>query len=82
MCYKGLMMNPSSALVLDAYVNTDFAGLWNVEDPTDPISIKSCTGCIITLGGTPGTWSSKLQTKIATSTMHAEHIALSTGMHE
>jgi hypothetical protein len=34
------------------------------------------------LGGTPVTWSSKLQTKIATSTMHAEYIALSSGMHE
>ena len=28
------------------------------------------------------TWHSKLQTEIATSTMHAEYIALSTGMRE
>ena len=53
-----------------------------MEDSNDPLSVKSRTGFIITLGGTPVTWSSKLQTEIATSTMHAEYIALSTGMRE
>ena len=37
---------------------------------------------MITLGNVPVTWSSKLQTEITTSTMHAEYIALSTGMRE
>ena len=79
---KGLIMNPSENLILEFYADADFAGLWNVEDSNDPLSVKSRTGFIITLGGTPVTWSSKLQTEIATSTMHAEYIALSTGMRE
>ena len=36
----------------------------------------------MTLCGVPVTWSSKLQTEIATSTMHSEYIALSTGMRK
>lgn len=44
--------------------------------------MKSRSGHIILLGDVPVTWHSKLQTEIATSTMHAEYIALSTGMRE
>ena len=44
--------------------------------------MRSRTGFVILLGDTPVTWSSKLQTEIATSTMHAEYIALSTGMRD
>ena len=62
------------------FTATDCAGLWNIEDPKDPISVKSPSGYIITLGDTLVTWSSKFQTEIATSTMHAEYVALSPGM--
>jgi hypothetical protein len=64
------------------YADADFAGLWGSEDKDDPICVRSRTGSVITLGGVPVTWSSKLQTQIATSTMHAEYIALSTSMRE
>jgi hypothetical protein len=50
------------------------------ESPDDPISTKSRTGFIITLGGTPVFWQSKLQTEIALSTQESEYISLSTGM--
>ena len=53
-----------------------------MEHADDSTSVKSRTGYLITLGGVPITWSSKLQSEIATSTMHAEYIALSTGMRE
>ena len=79
---KGLRINPNSSLNLELFADADFAGLWNIEHPDDAICVKSRTGYIITLGGVPVTWSSKLQTEIATSTMHAEYIALSTGMRE
>jgi hypothetical protein len=79
---KGLIMKPSSSLTLDCDADADFAGLWNVEHLDDPISVKSWTVFIITLGDTPITWNSKLQTEISTTTMHAEYIALSTGMQE
>ena len=79
---KGLRINPKTTLNLELYANADFAGLWNIEHPEDAICVKSRSGFMITLGGVPITWSSKLQTEIATSTMHAEYIALSSGMRE
>ena len=78
----GLIIKPNKDLRLEMYADADFAGLWNVENRDDPISVRSRTGYVILLGDVPVTWSSKLQTEIATSTMHAEYIALSTGMRE
>ena len=80
---RGLIINPQEqSLILELYSDADFAGLWNVEESDDPICVRSRTGYVITLGGVPLIWSSKLQTEIATSTMHAEYIALSTSMRE
>ena len=79
---KGLIMKPNSDMNLELYADSDFAGLWNVENPDDPISVRSRTGYIITLCGLPVSWKSKLQTEISTSTMMAEYIALSIGMRE
>ncbi len=78
----GLIMLPNNDMSLELYADADFAGLWNIENPDDPISVRSRTGYCITLSGLPVSWSSKLQTEIATSTMMAEYIALSTGMRE
>ena len=75
---KGLEFTPSDTLELDLYINADFAGLWNYEHDQDPVCVKSQTGYVITLGGCPMTWVSKLQTEIALSTLEAEYIALST----
>ena len=79
---NGLILKPNDDLNLELYADSDFAGLWNIENPNDAISVRSRTGYIITLSGLPVSWSSKLQTEIATSTMMAEYIALSTGMRE
>ena len=79
---KGLLFTPSDELSLELHADADWAGLWNSELPDDPTCVKSRTGYLITLCGVPVTWSSKLQTEIATSTMHSEYIALSTGMRE
>lgn len=79
---RGLIMKPEIELNLSMYADADFAGLWNAESPHDPVSVKSRTGYIIYLSNVPVLWSSKLQTEIATSTMHAEYIALSSGMRE
>ena len=40
-------------------------------------NLKSRTGYIITLGGCPAFWKSKLQSSIALSTTEAEYVALS-----
>ena len=77
---SGMIIKPDPSLGLDLYADADFAGLFSVEDPNDPTRVKSRTEWLTTLGGDPVTWSSKLQSEIALSTMEVEYIALSTGM--
>jgi Reverse transcriptase (RNA-dependent DNA polymerase). len=79
---KGMTFSPTDALVVNCFVDADFAGLWGVEYDQDPVCVKSRTGYLITLMGCPLLWVSKLQTQIALSTMEAEYIALSTAMRE
>jgi len=64
------------------YANADFAGLWTAKDHNDQICVRSRTGCVITLGGVLITWTSTLHTKITTSNMRAEYIALSMSLKE
>ena len=47
----GLIQTPSKSLTLDLYVDANYAGLYSVEDPTDPICSKLHTGFVITLAG-------------------------------
>jgi hypothetical protein len=74
---RGLIMNPSAdKLQIDCYPDADFAGMYGHEDPTDPASVKSRTGYVITVANCPVLWQSKLQTETALSTMEAEIVAL------
>ena len=75
-------MKPTAELNVDCYVDSDFAGLWGYEDDQDLTCVRSRTGYIITIGGCPVLWSSKLQKEIALSTMEAEYIALSTSLKQ
>ena len=79
---KGLILRPEPKLGVEMFVDADFAGLWGFEDPTLPISVRSRTGYVICLGGCPVLWKSTMQTETASSTMHAEYIALSTAMRD
>ena len=79
---KGLIFCPTDELVVDCYVDADFAGLWKSEDDQDPVCVKSRSGYILEYAGCPLIWSSKLQTEIALSTMESEYIALSQAMRE
>ncbi|MGH3053371.1 MAG: Ty1/Copia family ribonuclease HI, partial [Gaiellaceae bacterium] len=79
---EGLILEPSGTLSVDCHVDADFAGLWKREDDQDPLCVKSRTGYVISIGGCPLTWTSKLQSEIALSTMEAEYIALSQSMRE
>jgi len=64
-------------LALDYYVDADFAGLWNIENESDPVCIKSRTsGYVLLFGGCPLTWASMLQSEIALSTLEAEYISI------
>lgn len=76
---KGMIVQPTKDLTLDCYADADFAGLFSSSDPNtnDPKSVKSRSGFVITLGKIPVSWSSKLQSETALSTMEAEYISLS-----
>jgi hypothetical protein len=79
---KGIYFKPDGTEKIDCYVDSDFAGLFSVEDKQQPISAKSRTGYVIMYSGVPIIWVSKMQTKIAFSTMEAEYIALSQSMRD
>ena len=50
---KGLIMKPSYSMSIDLYADADFSGLCNSEYQMNPISVKSRTGFLITLGKVP-----------------------------
>ena len=79
---KGLTFTTDAEMRLNMYADADFAGLYGVEQEQDPVCVKSRTGYVLFLGGCPISWSSKLQTEIALSTLEAEYIALSQAMRE
>ena len=57
---KGLILKPSKQLTVDCFVDADFAGQWNVENPEDPLCVKSQTGYVLLVGNCPVHWASKL----------------------
>jgi hypothetical protein len=73
---KGLVLNPSGNLKVNAYPDADFAGMYGYLKITDPACVKSRTGFLITVSDCPMAWVSKLQTETAMSTMETEIIAL------
>ena len=74
---KGMIVRPTTDLSLNCYADADFAGLFSSSDPDDPKSVKSRSGFVITLGSVPVSWTSKLQTETALSTMESEYISFS-----
>ena len=79
---RGMIIKPSGTLRLDCYADADFAGQYGYLAKEDPASVRSRTGYVLTLGGIPILWISKLQTEIALSTLEAEYIALSQAMRD
>ena len=72
---NGLILQLQKELVLDCYVDADFAGLWRYENDQDLILVKSQTGYVFYFSGCPLLWVSEMQTEIAVSTLEAEYIA-------
>jgi hypothetical protein len=79
---KGLLMEPSKDISFDCYVDADFVGLYGYEEPQNPLSVKSRTGYVLMLANCPLLWVSKMQSKIAASTMEAEYVDLSQSIHD
>ncbi len=77
-CTKGYILKPSLPhLNLDCCVDTDFMGTWSHATSQDPLTVKSCTGFIITFASCPVCWCSKIQSEIALNITEAEYITLS-----
>ena len=70
---RGLIISPREDINIDCYCDADFAGLWSYEDKQDPNCVKSRTGFVICVGGSPILWASRLQSEIALSMMEAEY---------
>jgi hypothetical protein len=84
---EGLILRPSmceesSELLIDCYVDADFAGLLGYTDRNEPSCVKSRTGYVINIKNCPVIWKSKLQSCIASSTMEVEYNALSMAMRD
>ena len=73
---RGMIINLTRELTIDAYPDADFAGMYGHEKPTDPACAKSRSGFVIVFAGVPVLWQSKLQTQTALSTIEAKVIAL------
>jgi hypothetical protein len=79
---KGLILNPRDHS-FECFVDADFVGNWDrVNADVDPSTAKSRTGYVITYGGCPMVWASKLQREVALSTTEAEYNALSESLRE
>mmetsp|Transcript_15060 Transcript_15060/g.36762 ORF Transcript_15060/g.36762 Transcript_15060/m.36762 type:complete len:970 (-) Transcript_15060:1237-4146(-) len=79
---KGLILNPTEGFDMECYVDSDFAGLWAVEDHQSPESVRSRAGYSIHICGCPIVWKSQLMRPIAASTMEAEYNALALAMRD
>jgi hypothetical protein len=77
---KGTIIQPVTELLVDCYVDADFAGLYGSEPDGNPVSVKSRTGYIVFVGNCPCIWKSQLQTEISLSTAQSEYVALSQAM--
>jgi hypothetical protein len=79
---KGIIFTPTADHRLNAFVDSDFAGLWSHGTAHLRESALSRTGYVITYCNCPILWASKLQSEVAISTTEAEYIALSMCMRE
>ena len=89
-CDRGLILDPRPAkdndgnnvLQIDSYPDADFAGMYVYDENTDPASVKSHTGFIVSVANCPVLWQSKLQVETSLSTMESEVIALAHSCQE
>eukprot|EP00957_Ditylum_brightwellii_P071130 5406759-Ditylum_brightwellii.AAC.1 len=69
-------------LQVNCFADADFGGSFSVEDHQDVISVRSKTSYVLTFAGCPILWVSNLQTEVALSILHAEHVALSQSLKD
>jgi hypothetical protein len=75
---KGLILRADPSKSFEVHVDCDFAGNWIRDDAmSDPSTAKSRTGYVISYGGCPVLWASKLQTEVVLSSTESEYVGLS-----
>jgi hypothetical protein len=75
---KGLILRADPNKSFEVHVDCDFTGNWVKEDAmNDPSTAKSRTGYIISYGGCPVLWASKLQTEVVLSSTESEYVGFS-----
>ena len=80
---KGMILDPTKTKSFEVWVDADFSGNWSKSTAeNDPSTAKSRSGYVITYGGCPIIWVSKLQTQIALSSCEAEYISLSQSLRD
>lgn len=79
---NGIHYKPDSTQGLEVFVDADFAGGWSSGNHSNPEWVLSHICYVIMFTGCPITWSSKLQTEIALSTMETEYIEMSQPMRK
>ena len=80
---KGIVMRPDHTKSFECWEDADFAGNW--YEPwaaKDPMTAKSQPRWTIMYAGCHITWSSKLQTLMALSTMKAQYVVLSSALRD
>lgn len=80
---RGIIYRPDKSKGLELFVDADFAGGWNKNDPRDVDTLYSRAGYVIKYAGCPIYWKSKLMNgELALSTAEAEFMALSLATRE
>jgi hypothetical protein len=74
---KGTIAKLTGSLLIDCYVNADFASLYGKDPDASRSSAKSHLGYVITLGRVPLIWKSQLIQEICLSTTMAKYNSLS-----
>ncbi len=78
---KCTIAKPTGSLLIDCYINANFASLYGKDPDASRSSAKSWLGYVITLGGVPLVWKSQLIQEICLSTTFAEYNSLSQALH-
>ena len=75
--HNGTIVKPNGNLNIEAYVDSDFGGLYGRDPDLDESSAKSRMGYIIKLSGCPLIWKSQLLPEITVSTLESEYSSCS-----
>ena len=80
--YEEIIFNPSDVFKVYCYVYAGFICLWHVYNPEERISVKLCTGYIITLSGRLLVWANKSQQTVALIVSDSEYLAIEYSMRK